>query len=419
MKNYPYHGGVGGTRQDPDVRWTEHVLGVRGEECDAARMHARHRLGLAAMFTDLGLYLLMLSLPYRLLERDASSAVIGLVPLMYAAPYGLVALLAGRVSDRFPRRGPIRVGLALAVLATASLAAVDPVPMVLSLVVAVGVGLGFFWPSVQAGFSEVAAGRDLHGLTRLFNVSWSTGKGLGLLFGGLLLGVIGSERVPLVAAASFAASAIALPPMARPGDHSEAIAEEGGAPPPRTQRAFRRAAWIANGISFGVAATVNHHLPKVLLGVDIGGRDFGIFFGSVFLAQTLLFVTVGNLRAWHYRALPLVGMQVVLAIGAVAVTGVESFGALMLFAPLLGAGLGFAYQSSLYYSLHAPVARGAQAGVHEAALGLASATIPVAGGFAVAGAGVRAPFVLAAACMLVSAVVGTNWIRRSFRSPRH
>ena len=41
---------------------------------------------------------------------------------------------------------------------------------------------------------------------------------------------------------------------------------------------------------------------------------------------------------------------------------------LLLLAPVFGLALGFLYQSSLYYSLHAPEGRGRQAGIHEASL---------------------------------------------------
>lgn len=380
-------------------------------------MHPRHRLAAAALCTDLGLYLLMLSLPYRLLDASASSAVLGTVPFLYAGPYALVALFAGRFSDRFPRRAPIRAGTALAVAAAAGLSAVDSTPWILALVPCLGIGLGFFWPSLQAGFSEVSHGHDLHRLTGLFNVSWSIGKGLGLVGGGWLLVSIGASGTSIAAALAFATSFAVLPGMPRPGDHAEALAADADAPPPDVQRAFRRAAWIANGMAFGVAATINHHLPKLLLPHGLGAREVGLFLGLVFLAQTVLFVTIGPRRGWHFRALPLIALQGVLALVTLALTFVADFTVLLFLAPLIGLTLGFSYQSSLYYSLHAPVDRGAQAGVHEAALGSASAIVPVLGGLAVASTGATAPFVVAAVVIAGSAIFGATTILRTRRRP--
>lgn len=380
-------------------------------------MGTRHRLAVAALCADFALYLLMLSLPYRLLALDASSSVLGNVPLLYAGPYATVALLAGRVSDRFARRGPIRFGLLLAIAGAVGLARVDTAAAILWSIPPIGIGLGFFWPSLQAGFSEVSAGRDLHRLTGLLNVSWSAGKGLGLLGGGWLLESVGPHGTSLAAAVAFAVALIALPRMGRPGDHSAALADDERAPHVDEQKAFRRAAWIGNGIAFGVVATVNHHLPKVLLPHGIDASSFGTFLGSVFLAQTTLFVVLGPRRGWHFRAAPLLALQLVLAAATLAVPRATSQPALLLFAPVFGLALGFAYQSSLYYSLYAPTDRGARAGVHEAVLGFASAIIPAVGGLAVAGAGTRVPFAIAAAAMLVSAAFGTWTIVRTRRRP--
>jgi MFS family permease len=116
-------------------------------------MHPRYRLACAATASDLALYLIMLSLPYRVMGLGASSAVLGLVPLAYAVPYSLTAATAGRFSDRWPRRGPIRAGLTVALAAATGLAIVDGVAAILACVSFLGVGRGFFWPSIQAGMS--------------------------------------------------------------------------------------------------------------------------------------------------------------------------------------------------------------------------------------------------------------------------
>lgn len=376
-------------------------------------MRADHRLALAAFFTDLALYLLMLSLPYRVLELGASSLVLGLVPLLCSGPYSLAALLAGRISDRWPRRGPIRAGLALTITASLVLARVESLGAVLAAIPLVGIGLGFFWPSLQAGFSEVLAGRDLNRLTRRFNIAWSAGKGLGLLAGGMLLGVLGAHGLSVLAALAWLGAAAVLPRMARPGDHSMVLEEDPDRPTAALQRAFLRSAWIANGIAFGVTATLNHHLPKVLLATGIDARGFGVFMGLVFFAQLVLFAVLGSHRGWRYRVAPLLGMQALLALAVLVVPFSTSLIALLLIAPVFGAGLGFAYQSSLYYSLHAPVGRGRQAGVHEAVLGMTGATIPLLGGVAAKATGSFAPFVVAAAATALVLVSSSVWLARA------
>ncbi len=379
-------------------------------------MTAPLRMALAALLTDLGLYLLMLSLPYRVLEHGGSSAVLGSVPLLYAGPYAVVALVAGRFSDRWPRRAPIRFGLGLAAIAAVALHLVRPLGAALALVPLVGVGLGFFWPSLQAGFSELREGRDLDRLTRLFNISWSVGKGTGLLAGGLLLARIGTEGLALLSAVAWVGAALSVPWLRRPGDHAAALQEDPRRPPDTRQSAFLRSAWLANGIAFGVAATLNHHLPPLLNGRGIGADRFGIFLGGVFFSQTVVFLFLAPRPGWRYRAAPLLGIQALVLSAILIAPFAPSWPLLLALAPLFGLGLGFAYQSSLYYSLHARTGRGRQAGVHEAALGIASATIPVLGGVLATLSGRPVlPFVMAAGAVALSLIYATAEL--GFRRP--
>jgi MFS family permease len=380
-------------------------------------MRPQYRLAAASLCCDLALYLIMLSLPYRALDLGASSFVLGLVPLTYAGPYSLTAATAGRFSDRWPRRGPIRAGLGVAISAALALSFAQTVPTMLACVGFIGIGLGFFWPSVQAGISEFDAGADLSRDTRLINIGWSTGKGLGMLGGGLLLPVIGGEGLALAGATSWAICLAVVPAMARPGSHQESIDLDERRPAHDRQRAFVRSAWVANGIAFAVVATLNHHLPRLLREGGIESERFGAFLGLVFFTQTAVFFFIGRMKWWPYRLAPLLGIQVVLAAAVLVVMRPSGFAMLLGLAPMFGVALGFLYQSSLYYSLHAPEGRGARAGMHEATLGVFSATIPVLGGAAVRGVHLEAPFLVAAAAVLTSFALATSWMMRTRPHP--
>ena len=227
-------------------------------------MPPQRRLAISALSCDLALYLIMLSLPYRILDLGASSLAIGLVPLMYAGPYSMIAIAAGHLSDRWPRRGPVRFGLIVAIMAALGLATVDGLEMILGCVGFIGIGLASYWPSVQAGMSEVDEGANLPHYTRLFNMGWSTGKGLGMLGGGILLPVIGVKGLAFAAAVIWMGSLIVLPRMPRPGSHRASINSDERRPWPARQRAFLWAAWLGNGVAFSIAATLNHHLPRLL-----------------------------------------------------------------------------------------------------------------------------------------------------------
>ncbi len=356
------------------------------------------RLALAAFCTDFGLYLLMLSLPFRVLALGGGALQLGLVPVLYATPYSLVAATAGRLSDRWPRRRPIRVGLAFAVLGALSLARADDLPTLFASIPFIGVGLGFFWPSLQAGFSELHRGHRLLAMVSLFNVSWSAGKGGGMLLGSILLARMGPGFVSILAAAAYAMAAVVLPWMDRPRDHHLAVRADPRRPAPHRHRAFLHSAWIANGVGFGIVATVNHHLPQLAVRWGEGEREVGTLLAVVFLSQTLFFLQAGSRQWWHYRKGYLIAAQLLLVAAAGLLPQSPQIFLLVPLGAGLGIALGFAYQSSIYYSLDAPHSRGSQAGVHEAVLGVASATIPLVGGALVSPLGLRAPFLLAAIC---------------------
>ena len=97
----------------------------------------------------------------------------------------------------------------------------------------------------------------------------------------------------------------------------------------------------------------------------------------------------------------------------VMVASAGSFAGLLLLAPVFGLALGFLYQSSLYYSLHAPEGRGRQAGIHEASLGVFRATIPLLGGIAVVGSRLAAPFYVATLAETASLLLGIYWVIRT------
>lgn len=372
-------------------------------------MNPRNRLALTAFCCDLALYLVMTALPFRILAMGGASWQLGLIPALYAAPYALLALAAGRFSDRSPRHRLIRLGATIAALGAAWLGLTQNATTLFLSIPILSVGLALVWPSVQAAFSELARGQQLSRAVGLYNLSWSSGKGLGFLLGGLLMDGIGAGGVHALAAASLGVAALAVPKLERPGRHV-VESEDGTTRNAKTQQAFRRSAWIANGAAFGLGATLNHHLPQLFVSTGFSPSFFGLFLGLIFLTQTLSFALLSRSVAWHYARLPLGIALTVAAILALLLTRLDQAAAILACAPLLGAALGFCYQSSLYYSLHAPLDRGKQAGVHEASLGIASAAIPFLGGVVASHFELAsAPFGLAAAAVLIAAILGQRW----------
>jgi MFS family permease len=126
--------------------------------------------------------------PLRLDELGASGVTIGAVFLVAAVIEAAVSPLSGRLSDRYGRLAPIRVGLAVAVV----MAVLLPLPGTVvvagaALVVAVA-ALGGFWAPGMALVSDASedAGLDQALAFGIANVGWALGHLVGGGGGGAL-----------------------------------------------------------------------------------------------------------------------------------------------------------------------------------------------------------------------------------------
>lgn len=361
----------------------------------------------AAGLADFALYVTMTSLPFRLLDQGASSLVLGLVPFLYALPYSALAWLAGRGSARIGRARSVRIGATGAGVTAVGLALAPSPEWMLALVPGLGISLAFYWPALQAAIAD-RAGPALADHVGRFNVGWSAGKGAGFLTGGLLTAHLGGSVGALVAAAAFVTAAFLLRP--RRGD---AVPTPDPTPEVATRPGFREVAWAANGAGFGLVGTLNHHYPAWVAAEGIGADGFGVLMGAIFLTQVGAFWFLARTAGrWAFRPGLLRFALAGAALSAILVPWLP-FRLLVGLAPLFGLGLGFFYQSSLFYSVHSPQERGGHTGIHETVLGLSAAAIPFLGGaVAAGGGGLRAPFVVSG---LALALVGA-WAWPKLRS---
>jgi dienelactone hydrolase len=133
-----------------------------------------------------------------------------------------------------------------------------------------------------------------------FNVSWSLGKGAGLLLGGLLTESIGARAALLVGAVPALMAAFALPIGSEPA--------RGSGEPARPVDPGRLVplpiAWMTNALAFGLVGVVNVHAPPFLLHRGSGAADFGLLTGSIFAVQTVTFLVTGDWALSEEGGLP-------------------------------------------------------------------------------------------------------------------
>lgn len=378
----------------------------------------------SAAAMDGGFFLIMVAMPFKVLDLGGGGFTLGLAAAIGAVTYIAAAPLVGRWSDRTSRTLLCLIGGAVLIACAAAAWLVRDLTALLALQALLGVGKAFYWPVVQATLADLSGGAERLRVLGRFNVAWSSGKTVGFLAGGLMLKAWGFGAVYATGAASVALAFLLLPrgrvvagamAAAGSGDGKGAVAAPIGEVDPAVLRRFRTMGWLANTAAYGAFGILTHHLPQWVLGRGWDPGHYGWFLGAILASQTVVLALLGGPvklawsapRLWAPQALGLVAVGVIpLATG---------LGGLLVLAPVIGLACGVSYAASIFYSLAAATGRGRYAGIHEGLIGAGGFLPPLVAGMLVGGGlGLGAPYLLAAALLaaaLIAQVVVTRWPR--------
>jgi MFS family permease len=316
--------------------------------------------------------------PVRAVALKASSTELALLQTASTVFYVLNSLFIGRLSDRVSRALLARLACAGAFAACALTVGVRSLNQLYLVVPLLGIAGSVFWPSVQGALGAEAGPSRVEKVIGWFNVSWSIGKAIGFAVAGVIVAKYGNSIALWIASASAVPVLLLYPGdkiVRWDGPHEHGTADRG---------AFRTIGYVANFLAFGIGGVFQSqfikYLEPMIAHEERRKLYFGIFLGTLYGAQTVLFVVLQRGAGWTYRRSLLYATQLLCAGAAVAVTLVSGQGALLAAAATVGIGLGFANASSIYYSLHGPADHGKYAGLHEAVLGTGSFLIPLMGG---------------------------------------
>jgi MFS family permease len=380
------------------------------------------RIQAAAFCMDGGFFLISTAVPFKVLELGGGPVALGLAPAVASLAYVAFTLLTGRWSDRGGRTWFCWAGN-LSLVAFAVLAfQIRDLALLISALVLMSLGKALFWPVLQATLGDLSGPGELERNTAAFNVSWSSGKSLGFLAGGLLLARFGFQVTFLCGSALVVGSFLALP---RPAVMQGAVAAMQGTAARRggtaaamargtattgvadvsaaLRTAFRRMAWLANLASYGTAGVLGYHLPDWFSRRGWDAGRFGLFLAVIFLVQTVVLGLLGRRVRFAFSARRLLAPQLLALLAAVLLPLLGSFLPVLLLAPLFGLAFGVTYAGSIYYSLHAREQRGRNAGIHEALVGAGGFLPPLLGGLVARWSGwLGAPYLLAAGFTLLA-----------------
>jgi MFS family permease len=374
----------------------------------------------AAFGVDFAVNLTLVGVPWKAIALGATPLELGLLPTVWSVVYIVSAIAMGHLSDRAPRLRLSGSGAAITAVAMVAMAAARSIPGMMAGLAVLALGLAMFWPSLQAALAAAEPPERLPKNLGGFNLSWSSGKGIGFALGGVLYAWRGFGLIAgLSAAAALAIAALLLSARRASPAVTGAAAMPAGSPvptspgvDPKRAAAFLAAAWIANGVSYGAVATLAYHYPKFLEAQGFRAAHFGFFLGTTYLSQTVVFAILLRTHAWHFRRVGLYLVHLVLALVLLVLPRVHAPAVQLALAPLIGAGLALAYYSSIYYSLHAAARPGGNTGRHEAIIGSGVLLAPPIGGWlATATGNLAAPYWLCAG-LSVLAILGEELLLR-------
>lgn len=383
-----------------------------------------HRLlYLICVLTDFAAFIVIFAVSRGLAEQHAPQWRLGVVGAGLSFTAGIGSIAGGWLAHRFDGRKVFVTGTMLVVTSILGCSMGPSSPLFLPAYLLLGIGLGFIYPPLIGWLNQ---GDDVHanrrGVSRtliLFCVAWNFGMMCGQFAAGSLfaLGPRWTYGAALLIATlnTIIASQVATrrPPVLS--------VPETGALTNMTEAAlaggFKRLSWIANlGGTFGGSLIV-HLLPGLAVTIGVAPDDHGQLLGSWRAVVIATYLLMHYASFWHFRFRVSAASQLLGAGGLLVIATATSETTLFVGLVLLGQLVGFNYFSGLYYSTlgSSHENRSFAAGIHEATLASGMALGTIIGGALGSVIDQRAPYLLAAAVLVVltalQSVAWWKWIR--------
>lgn len=367
------------------------------------------------------------------LQAEAGAAIaVALLLLAGDCVPGLFGPVAGLISDRFGlRRVMIACEVVQGLLVLAIAVALPPLPILLILVAARGIGATTFIAASRSAVPRMVDDDDLEAANSALGVGTYGLEALGPLIAAALFTLSGIRGVLLVDVATFAVSAVVLARLPRLGSVLRTAPAE-GAPPVGWYReltagfghlrSIPTVRVIAAGFVGVVAFSGVDDVALVFLARDeLGGSssDAAILYAGVGIGLLFGYLLLGRVGGrWPALGLLLVGF--VVSSAGNLVTGLAgSIAAAMVLQTLRGAGIA-ALDVGVNTHLQRivpPAVLGQAFGTLYGAIGLAAGLSYALGGLLLAATDARTTFVVAGAGGLLVSAAAAVALRRAARRP--
>jgi predicted MFS family arabinose efflux permease len=339
---------------------------------------------------DFSFYASLFAIQQVLYARGASAPELASTVAVYSGTYVLCCPLIGSMTSRRPRPA-IVLGLFLALCSKLGYSRAQELWHFQALLALFALAAALFWTGFQALIGQETEAEEMPRRLSIFNLGWTTGKASGFVLAGVL-----SEGGPQTARLAFQI-AVALVCLtiflfiaryrrfesirSAPVDDSKPAVASAARP----SMAFFIVAILINALCWGSSTALVALVPELGKRLQMGAQSQGLLLAAMVVSQAGVFALTRRWRAWTFSRLYSIVPGLILVLALALLGPAKSWPALAFAsAALAGVAVAGSYANSIFYAL-AKDAAGWRPGIHEAALGMGSFTIPMAFGAALQG----------------------------------
>ena len=339
-------------------------------------------------------------------EFGLDDQTVGLIIGTGAIAYILSTLYCSRISDRLGAEWCLRLGAAIICANNLFIYFAESLWLFVLGILWTGLGHAFFWPGFQAWMSRNVDRRETAYRIGLYSIGWSFGLwSVASIVGGYALEI--DSRLPYLIAAAIAGATFLVfylmkPTLPEHETHDVQFEEE--QVPMAIRRGFLFSARMANFLATMTVIGLRVYLPLLAVEWALSESTIGKLLGVGGLTQSLTFIALLFTQRWHYRfgfllcaqVLGLAGL-LILALGGTALLGEnpDERSIYWVVVPALIAGgmmNAMTFFSSAFYSLFGEAAKGKNASLNEAIIGMANIVPLYGGAIAIYAFGLMAPY---------------------------
>jgi DHA1 family multidrug resistance protein-like MFS transporter/DHA1 family quinolone resistance protein-like MFS transporter len=236
-----------------------------------------------------------------------------------------------------------------------------------------GLSVALFWPPMMGWVSTGLEGQELNAALSKFNLSWSVGIIVSPYIAGFLTEM--NRGFPFAVSAALYASVCLMVLTASLVLHN-VRADRHREPPKKhikrgedTSTPLRFLSWVGLLSTYAVLGILNVVLP--IYGREVMGipeRTVGLILLTRGVTTTVGFYLVGRIHSWHFRSIPILGTQALVAVCLIILALIHVPGPYFAVVPVLGVLAAASYSFSVFHGASGSVERAKRMAIHEALL---------------------------------------------------